>query len=92
MIIFVCESFHLISPTFFHKFFETLTSVHQYDTRQARKENIFVTRKNTFQYGLRSISYAGAYSWNDFPSSIKQSTSVMIFCQDLKLNIFSTKC
>ena len=28
---------------------ETFTSVHQYDTRQARKGDIFMTHKNTFQ-------------------------------------------
>ena len=66
-------------------------SVHQYDTRQARKGDIFMTHKNTLHYGLRSIRYAGAKSWNDIPSSIKQSTSVMIFHQDLKLHILSIK-
>ena len=72
LLIFVYESLHLIFPAFFHKFFETLTSFHQYDTRQARKGDIFMIRKNTFQYGLRSIRYAGAKSWNDISSSLLQ--------------------
>ena len=88
---FVHESINLISPTPFHNFFETLSTVHQYDTKQACKGDIFMTYENTLQYGLRSIRYAGAPSWNNIPSNIKQSTSVMIFRHDLKSFIFSTK-
>ncbi len=89
LLTFVYESINLISPTPFHHFFETLPTVHQYDTRQARKGDIFMTHKNTLQYGLRSIRYAGAQSWNNIPSNIKQSNSVMIFRRDLKSFIFS---
>ena len=78
-------------PNNCNKFFETLTSVHQYDTRQARKGDIFMTREETFQYELRSISYAGAKSWNYIPSSIKQSSKATIFRRDLKSHAFSTK-
>ena len=62
LLTFVYESINLISPTPFHNFFETLSTVHQYDTRQARKGDIFMTYKNTLLYGLRSIRYAGAQS------------------------------
>ena len=89
--IFVYESVHLISPTFLHNFFETLSSVHQYHTRQAHKVDALMTHNNTFQYGIRAIRYAGAEPWNDIPSSIVHSTSVMILQWDLKLHIFSTK-
>ena len=91
LLTFVYESVNLISPTFFHNFFETLLSVHQYDTRQARRGDIFMMRKNTLQYGLRSIRYAGAKSWNDIPLKIKQSPSVMIFRREMKLHLCSTK-
>ena len=40
LLTFVYESVNLISPIFFHNFFETLPSVHQYDTRQARRGDI----------------------------------------------------
>ena len=91
LLTFVYESVNMISPIYFHNFFDTLTSVHQYDTRQAAKGDILIRRKNTLQYGLRSIQYAGAKSWNSIPSNIKQSSSVMIFCRDLKLHLFSAK-
>ena len=38
---FVYESGNMMSPVFFHSFFETVTVVHQYDTRQASKEDFF---------------------------------------------------
>ena len=66
----VYECVNLLSPTVFHNFFDTLTSVHQYNTRQACKGDIFMTHKNTLQYGLRSIKYAGAKSWNESPAII----------------------
>jgi len=86
----VYECMNLISPIFFHNFFDNLTSVHQYNTRQACKGDIFMTQKNTLQYGLRFIKYAGAKSWNEIPAIIKQSRSVVIFCRELKQH-FSTK-
>ena len=85
------ESVNKISPSFFHDFFETLTTVHHYDTRQASRGDIFMTRKNTLQYGLRSVRFAGAKSWNSISDDIKKSSSVFIFRRKLKSRIFSTK-
>ncbi len=67
LLIFVYDSVNKISPACFHNFFETLSSVHQYNTRQASKGDIFMTQENTFLYGLRYIKYAGAKAWNDIP-------------------------
>ena len=47
----VYECVNLLSPTVFHNYVDTLTSVHQYNTRQACKGDIFMTHKNTLQYG-----------------------------------------
>ena len=52
LLCFVYESVHKISPMCFHNFFKSLESVHQYGTRQAGKDDIFLTRKNTSQCGL----------------------------------------
>ena len=90
LLTFVYESVNLISPTVFHNFFVTLSHAHQYDTRQARGGDVFMMRKNTLQYGLRSIRYAGAKSWNNIPFKIKQSPSVMIFRRAMKVHLFST--
>ena len=88
---FVYESINMISPVFFHNFFETLSSVHWYDTQQASKGDIFMTQENTLQYGLRSVRYAGAKLWNNIPCAIKHSFTVTNFPEKLKLHLFSTK-
>ena len=67
------ESVNKIYPFFFHNIFETLASVHHHDTRQASKGDIFMTYKNSLQYGLRSVRYAGAKSWNSITDVNKQS-------------------
>ena len=77
-----------ISPTNFHTFFDTLASVHQYGTRQATKDDIFLIQKNTLQYGLRSVRYCGAKCWNDIPVDIKRSPSVKSFRLKLKAFLF----
>ena len=90
LLLFVYESVNRISPSVFHNFFEILADVHQHDTRQARKGDIFMTRHNTLQYGERSIRYTGAKSWNNIPFNIKQSPSVTSFRRQVKLHLFST--
>ena len=89
LLLFVYESVNRISPSVFHNFFEILSDVHQHDTRQARKGDIFMARHNTLQYGERSIRYSGAKSWNNIPLNIKQSPSVTSFRRQLKLHLFS---
>ena len=80
-----------ISPSFFHNFFAALTTVHHSDTRPASRGDIFMTRKNTLQYGLRSVRFAGAKSWNSISDNIRKSPSIFIFCRKFKSHIFSTK-
>ena len=88
---FVYECVNKISPSCFHSFFELVGSVHQYGTRQVIKSNIFLTQKNTLQYGLRSVRYCGAKCWNNIPVDIKQSPSVSSFRQKIKAFLFETK-
>ena len=88
LLTFVYESVNKISPTCFHNFFKSVASVHQYGTRQAGKDDIFLTQKNTNQYGLRSIHYHGSKCWNDIPVDIKRSPSANIFRQRLKAFLF----
>ena len=48
-----------------------------------------MTRENSLQYGLRSIRYAGAKSWNSIPDII--TPSVFNFLRKLKFHILFTK-
>ena len=79
LLTFVYESVHEISPCLFPQL---------YGTRQASKDDIFLTQKITNQYGLRSIHYHGSKCWNDIPVDIKRSPSVNIFRQRLKAFLF----
>ena len=55
LLIFVYECVNKIFPTYFHSFFDLVESVHQYGTREATRNNIFLTHKTTMQYGIRSL-------------------------------------
>ena len=87
---FVYECVNKISPSYFHDYFTLLSSVHQYDTRQARMGRILLYRRITLQYGIRSVRYTGAKSWSEIPLIIKQCPSKLRFHQQLKIHLFST--
>ena len=57
---FVYDCVNRTSPSCFHSFFDLIESVHQYGTWQVTKNDIFLTRKNTLPYGIRSVRYCGA--------------------------------
>ena len=57
---FVYESLNKINPSCFHDFFSLNSRIHQHFTRQSHHGNVFLTQKNSLQYGLKSICYLGA--------------------------------
>ena len=81
---FVHDCVSKISLSCFHSFFELVGSVHQYGTGQASKNNIFVTHKNTVQYGLRSVSYFCANCWNGIHANIKFPHLLVAFIKNSK--------
>ena len=85
---FVYDCVNRISPSCFHSFFDLVESVHRYGTRQVTKKDIFLTQKNTLQYGIRSVRFFGAKCWNDIHVDIKRSPSANIFRQKLKAFLF----
>ena len=85
---FVYDCVNRTSPSCFHSFFDLVESVHLYGTRQVTKKDIFLTQKNTLQYGIRSVRFFGAKCWNDIPVDIKRSPSANIFRQKLKAFLF----
>ena len=54
-------------------FFVPLYSIHNHNTRQASKGNIFLPRIFTTHCGKRPTKYAGAILWNDLQPMIKES-------------------
>ena len=91
MLRFVYDCINKIAPSYFHSFFELVDSVHQYSTRQATNNDIFLTQMNTLQYGLRSVRYFGAKCWSDIPVEIKKSPSANNFRQKVKAYLFERK-
>ena len=88
LLCFVYDCVNKNSPNCFRNFFESVSNVHQYGTRQASKNDIFLTRKNTLQYGIRSVRFSGAKSWNSIPVDIKRSSSAFSFRQKLRAFLF----
>ena len=85
---FVYEAVVKISSICFHNFFESVTSVYQYGTRQANKDNIFLTQKGINQCGCRSEYYCGDKCWNEIPLDIKRSPSANIFLKNVETYLF----
>ena len=55
LLTFVFDSINKTSPSCFHDFFLLSSSVHQYSTRQASQGDLYMFKKNSLQYGLKSI-------------------------------------
>ena len=59
VISFVYECVNGLSPSYFCDCFKTLSSTHAIGTRQATMGNLFLQRRNTDQYSIRSVQYSG---------------------------------
>ena len=81
---FAYECVNNIAPIHFRDYFTQISEFHQYNTRSASRGDLFLVRRNTMQYGLRSICFNGVKSWNTIPSNIRNSPSVSIFKKKLK--------
>ena len=73
---FVFESYMQQNPQEFHSYFTDVAKVYSYSTRQASDKDLFIPRKNTTQYGLYSVCYAGALLWNSISIDIRKKSSV----------------
>ena len=82
---FFFDSISKTSPGCFHDFFLFSSSVHQYATRQASQRDLFMSRKNSLQYGLKSIRYLDAKLWNALPVEERNSSSKISFKAKLKI-------
>ena len=88
LLTFVYDYQNKLSPTYFHRYFVKCSQVHGYSTRLASRVDLFLERKNTFQYVIRSIEYNGARLWNMIPPHIRDASSPLVVKNNLK-NIFS---
>ena len=49
---FVYECVNKLSPLYFRNYFTAISSTHSIGTRQSRRDDLFVERKNTTKYGI----------------------------------------
>ena len=79
---FVYDCHNKLAPVHFQEYFVPCSQVHTFNTRLASRGDLFLKRKNTFQYGIRSIEFTGARLWNMLPvpfSCRAKQTLVIIF-------------
>ena len=67
---FVFDCLNKIAPVYFHDYFVQCSQVQNFNTRLASRGDLFLERKNAFQYGIRSIEYNGARLWNMLPVNL----------------------
>ena len=90
LLVFVFDSVNKTSPSCFHDFFLFSSSVHQYSTRQASQGDLYMFRKNSLQYGLKSIRYLGAKLWNMLPVELRNAPSKISFKAKLKVYLLNS--
>ena len=89
LLTFVFDSVKKTSPRCFHDFFLFSSSVHQYSTRQASQGDLYMSRKNSLQYSLKSIRYLGAKLWNTLPVELGNAPSNALFKTKLKIYLLT---
>ena len=89
LLTFVFDSINKTSPSCFHDFFLLSSSVHQYSTRQASQGDLYMFKKNSLQYGLKSIRYHGAKLWNTLPLELRNAPTKIMFKTKLKIHLLN---
>ena len=81
---FVYQWYHKLSPSCFVNYFNPVSSIHSYNTRQSQIDNLFVKSVHTTQYGIRSLSYTGPKLWNSLSIDVKKIKPFSSFRQYIK--------
>ena len=64
---FVYDCVSHMTPDYFSDYFKHVSDVHSIRTRQAIRDDLFLERRHTVQYGIRSVQYSEAKLWNSIP-------------------------
>ena len=81
--IFMYKYHYELLPLVFQNFFDALTSIHSYNTRQASKKSYYIPKART-NYGIFNIRFQGPKVWNSIDESFKSLTSLKKFKKKLK--------
>ena len=90
LLTFVYDSVTKTSPSCFHNIYLFSSSVHRYSTRQASQGDLYLFRKDSLQYGLKSSRYLGAKLWNELPVELRNTPSKISFKKQLKIYLSKT--
>ena len=82
--------YYNLLPSSFENFFQTVASIHSYNTRLASKSTYYI---NTIKpnYGKFNIRFAAVKVWNHLDESIKH-LPLQTFKNKVKLNILQSYC
>ena len=78
--------YHILPSSFDIFFFQTVASIHLYNTRLASKSTYYINTIKTNYYSKFNIRFAAVKVWNHFYESIKHLT-LKTFKNKVKLNI-----
>ena len=84
---FVYQWYHKLSPSCFVNYFNPVSSIHSYNTRQSKSDNLFVKSVHTTQYDIRSLSYTGPKLWNSLSIDVKKIKPFSSFRQYIKNSV-----
>ena len=65
----------------FDNYFNYISNIHDYSTGQAARGDIFVERKNTMQYEIKSVRSAVTKSRNIIPIEIRRPPDFNLYCR-----------
>ena len=84
---FVYQWYHKLSPSSFVNYFNPVSSIHSYHTRQSQIDNLFFKSVYTTQYGILSLSYTGQKLWNCLSIDVKKDKPFSSFRQYIKNSV-----
>ena len=79
LVSFVYACINRLAPPVFDNYFNYISNIHDHNTRQAARGDIFIERRNTMQYGIKTVRYAGTQLWNSIPIEVRRSPSISTF-------------
>ena len=82
--------YYSLLPSSFANFFQTVASMHSYNTRLASKSTYYINTIKT-NYGKFNIRFAAVKVWNHLDESIKH-LPLKTFKNKVKLNILQSYC
>ena len=94
---FVFKCLNQTTPVQFHNWYKLNHLMHVYHTKSNYNvsnkvviNNLFVPLACTTNYRLKQIKVSGPRIWNEFPSNLKNFSSINIFLKKLKIHYIST--